>query len=126
MKHLVGIIRQKQIVLIGLFILIPNLLSSQVYTNKEVGKNQEDKRQQLAGEEYPYSLPIMGAKATKAGYSLPYSAGVGTNFLYQKSDLIINNLQVGFNGGEMISLDDVITFNNAVSESYSINVRPDI
>lgn len=26
----------------------------------------------------------------------------------------------------MISLDDVITFNNSVSESYSINVRPDI
>ena len=64
---------------------------AQVFTNKEVGKKSQDIADSLKQSEYPYSLPIWGAKATKAGYNLPYSAGVSVNYLWQESDIIIEN-----------------------------------
>lgn len=81
-------IRHKAVVFIGLVTLIPTLLNSQVFTNKEVGKEQQAEIEEMKEANYPYSLPILGKKAAAAGYSLPYSTGVGTNFLWQKSDLL--------------------------------------
>jgi hypothetical protein len=101
-------------------------LSAQVYSNKEVGKKNADKIDSLKNSEYPYVLPIWGAKATKKGFNLPYSAGLSVQYLWQKQDLIINNLSVGFNNGEMHNLDEVIRFDNAVSEAAGINFRPDV
>lgn len=98
---------------------------AQVFSNKEVGKKNEEKRDSLKQAEYPYVLPIWGKKATQAGFTLPYSAGLSVNYLWQKSDVVINNLKVGFNGGEMYNLDDLIKFNNAVAVSNALNFRPD-
>jgi hypothetical protein len=98
----------------------------QVFTNKEVGIKKTDHIDSLKASEYPYSLPILGKKATKAGYSLPYSAGLSVQYLWQKQDLLIENLSVGFNNGPLYDLDEVIRFNNSVSEANGINIRPDI
>ena len=76
----------------------------QVYSNKEVGKKNQDIVDSLKTAEYPYILPIWGAKAAKKGYNLPYSAGLGVNYLWQESDLVIENLQVGFNHGPLHNL----------------------
>jgi hypothetical protein len=38
--------------------------NGQVFTNKEVGKKNEKLIDSLKKSEYPYSLPILGAKAT--------------------------------------------------------------
>lgn len=100
--------------------------SAQVYTDKIVGKKNVAAIDSLKETDYPYSLPIWGAKATKAGFSLPYSAGFGVQYLWQRSDLVIENLQVGFNHGPLHSLDEVVRFDNAVSEVNAVNVRPDI
>jgi hypothetical protein len=75
--------------------------------------------------EYPYILPIWGAKATAKGYSLPYSAGVSVNYLQQESALIIDNLLVGFNNGPMYDLDELIRFNDATSRAGALTIRPD-
>ncbi|MGZ8537219.1 MAG: hypothetical protein ACXWV9_03100, partial [Flavisolibacter sp.] len=99
---------------------------SQVYTNKEVGKKNKSLIDSLKKTEYPYTLPIWGKKAAALGYDLPYSAGIGVNTFWQKSDLIIENLLVGFNNGTMYDLDEIVRFNNAVSEATAVNIRPDI
>lgn len=99
---------------------------SQVYTNKVVGKKNAAEIETLKTQEYPYSLPIWGDKATKKGYKLPLSAGVSVNYITMQSDLIIDNLKVGFNNGPMYDLDEIIRFNNATSEASGLNVRPDI
>ncbi len=99
---------------------------AQVYSNKEVGKKNTELIDSLKKTEYPYSLPIWGKKVTKLGYDLPYSAGIGVNYFWQKSDLVIENLNVGFNNGPQYNLDEVIRFNQAVSEANVVNVRPDI
>lgn len=99
---------------------------AQVFTDKIVQKQQADLADSLKNAEYPYMLPIWGKKVIKKGYDLPYSAGINVNYIWQKSDLIINNLSVGFNGGEKQNIDQIIRIDNANSESNIINFRPDI
>lgn len=99
---------------------------SQQYPNKESEKKNEELVDSLKSADYPYVLPIWGEKATKAGFSLPYSAGISTQYVWQQSDLIIENLMVGFNNGEMYDLSQVVRFNNAVSQGQVINLRPDL
>jgi hypothetical protein len=111
-------------IIAALFILVQ--LNAQVYTNKVVGKKNRTYADSLKVAEYPYVLPILGAKATKRGYDLPYSSGLGVNYLYQQSDLIIEDIAVGFNHGPMYNLEEVIRFNNAVSTASAFNFRPDI
>lgn len=101
-------------------------LFGQVYSNKEVGKKNAAAIDSLKKSEYPYALPIWGAKATKLGFNLPYSAGLGVNYIWQESDLIIENLKIGFNNGPLVDLDEVVRFNSAVSEASGVNIRPDI
>lgn len=107
-----------------LFLVIQT--TAQVFTNKEVGQKNAELIDSLKKSEYPYSLPILGAKATKAGYNLPYSAGVSLNYFWQQSDLIIENLNVGFNNGPMYNLDGLVRFDKAFATASALTVRPDI
>lgn len=59
-------------------------------------------------------------------FQLPYSAGVGLNYFYQKSELVLNNLEVGFNGGQKYNLDNIVRFNEAQAQANAVNFRPDI
>jgi hypothetical protein len=98
----------------------------QVYSDKVVGKKNTELADSIKASEYPYILPILGDAATKRGFNLPYSAGLGLNYIWQESDLIIENLQVGFNHRPMQDLSEVIRFNSAVSKAGGINFRPDV
>lgn len=113
--------------LLFFFILIYSTaqLSAQVYSNKVVGSKNEALKDSLEKSEYPYILPIWGEKATKRGYQLPYSAGVSVNYMWQESSLLIDNLSVGFNNGEMHDLDQIIRFDGSKAEANIITVRPD-
>jgi hypothetical protein len=111
------------ILFLGIF---SSTVFAQVFTNKEVGQKNAVFIDSLKKSEYPYSLPILGAKATKAGYNLPYSAGVSAQYFWQQSDLIIDNLSVGFNNGPMYNLDEIVRFNKARATASATTVRPDI
>jgi hypothetical protein len=111
---------------VAIMLIIAFQINGQVYTNKVVGAKNETYIDSIKTNEYPYSLPILGAKAAARGYDLPYSAGFGINYLWQESDLIIENLFVGFNNGPMYDLDEIIRFESAVATASAINVRPDI
>jgi hypothetical protein len=112
--------------LIVAFIAISPGVNSQVFTNKEVGKKNAELVDSLKHSEYPYTLPILGAKATKAGYDLPYSAGISSQYFWQVSDIIIDNLNVGFNNGPMYNVDEIIRFDKARATASALTVRPDI
>src|SRR5512139_2616803 len=74
-------------------------VDAQVYTNKPVGEKSVALVDSLKTSPYPYALPIWGKKVTQLGFDLPYSAGLGVNFMTQESELVISNLMVGFNNG---------------------------
>ena len=119
-------IYSKTIGILSLATCIISTSFAQVYSNMEVGKKNEELADSLKKSDYPYILPIWGAKATKRGFNIPYSAGLSMQYIWQKSDLVIDNLQIGFNNGPLVSLAEVVRFNNATSEASGINVRPDI
>src|SRR6187402_1660084 len=98
---------------------------AQVFSDRD-NLQKQDSIEKAVPKEYPYMLPILGKKATAAGFSLPYSAGLGVNYLYQKSDLIINNLEIGFNNGPKTNMDNIVQFNNATATSNGLNFRPDV
>jgi hypothetical protein len=106
--------------------LLNSPLLGQVYSNKEVGKNNQQTIDSLKAHEYPYALPILGKKATQAGFNLPLPAGLNINYLWQESELIIENLRVGFNYGPMYDLSEVVRISGATSEAQALNFRPDI
>ena len=114
----------------NLFILLLLLVGipafAQVFTNKEVGKKNEELIDSLKTAEYPYTLPIWGEKATQKGFSLPYSAGISTQYFWQESDLVIENLMVGFNNGQKYDLDGLVRFDEARSTAQSLTIRPDV
>ncbi|WP_289054058.1 hypothetical protein [Carboxylicivirga marina] len=100
--------------------------SAQIFSNKVVGEKKLEERDSLKQAVYPYMLPIWGEKVTKLGFDLPYSAGFSTQYFYQESDILINNLFVGFNDGTMYDLDEIVRFNKATARTNSISVRPDV
>ena len=68
--------------LLAVILSVVDLTQAQVFTNKVVGQRNQEVIDSLKSSEYPYALPIWGAKATQAGYKLPYSAGLQPFFPY--------------------------------------------
>jgi len=91
---------------------------AQVYSDLSKEKSED--------KDYPYLLPIWGQKVKEKGFDLPYSAGIGVNYLWQESDIIISNVSIGFNGGPLYNVDELIRFNSTSAESWGINIRPDV
>ncbi|MCU0378740.1 MAG: hypothetical protein MUC78_10830 [Bacteroidales bacterium] len=112
--------------LIVLIILTSVNVSAQVYTNKVVGEKNAEYVDSLKSTEYPYSLPIWGDKATAAGYDLPYSAGLGINYLWQESALVIEDLLVGFNYGPMYDISEIVRIEDATARASGVSIRPDV
>ncbi len=98
----------------------------QVYSNKVVGEKNASLADSLKVNPYPYALPIWGEKVTKMGFDLPYSAGLGINYIWTKSDIIIEDLMVGFNNGPMYEVDEIIRFKGSTATASGLNFRPDI
>jgi hypothetical protein len=109
-----------------LALLVISQTVAQVYTNKVVGAKNEELIDSIKHKPYPYILPIWGAKVAEKGFDLPYSAGLGINYLWQESDLIIENLMVGFNNGPLYDLDEIVRFDGAAASASAVNFRPDV
>jgi hypothetical protein len=116
----------KQTILLFALLFTAITASAQVYTDKIVGKKNAALIDSLKTTEYPYILPIWGKKVAEKGYKLPYSAGVSVNYFWQKSDLVIKNLMVGFNNGPQYDLDEIVRFNDATAEASAVTIRPDV
>jgi len=99
---------------------------AQVFTNIEVGKKNAALTDSLKQSHWPYVLPIWGAKATAKGFNLPLPAGFSAQYFGQRSDLVIDNLMVGFNNGPKHDLDGIVRFDKARAVSDGVSLRPDI
>ena len=111
------------VIILSLFLFTRT--TGQVTSNKIVGKKNEALSDSIKQKPYPYILPAWGAKVAAKGFDLPYSAGLSLNYAWQQSDLVIDNLSVGFNNGPMYNIDEIIRFNSAVSTTSLLNFRPD-
>ena len=109
--------------LISVFVL--GNLSAQVYSDRVVDEERVAELEEMKKKEYPYLLPLFGKNVIEKGFDIPYSAGVSVQYIQQESDVLINNLLVGFNNGDPYELDPFVDFSKAVSRSNGLNFRPD-
>ena len=114
----------RSFLLIACTCLAPGIYA-QYTADKVMGPKNQTLADSLKKYEYPYMLPIWGKKVVAKGFNIPKSAGFSAQYLYQQSDILIQNLQVGFNNGPKYSLDEIIRFNSAVATSNGVNIRPD-
>ena len=110
-----------RIIAICLLLFATHIGAAQVYSNKPIKKDTITDR-----GEYPDLLPILGAKAYELGFDLPYSAGLGINYLTQNSEIVVSGLQVGFNHNGLYDLSQIVRFTETTSESQIVNFRPDV
>lgn len=99
---------------------------SQYTTDKVVRDKHEDIADSLRTAVYPYIFPIWGQKVINKGFKIPKSAGISIQYVSQESDILISNLEVGFNNGPLYNLDQIVRFNNAVAATDGVNLRPDV
>src|SRR5690349_2499454 len=109
-----------------LFSLIYATVHAQYTTDKIIGEKHSGTIDSLKSAEYPYLLPIWGKRVVQKGFKIPKSAGLSAQYIYQQSDILISDLKVGFNNGQMYDLDEIVRFDNAVATSNGVNIRPDV
>lgn len=112
--------------ILAIFLFFSFQFYGQVYTDKIVGKKNEELKDSLKVEKYPYALPIWGEKVAQKGYKLPYSAGLSINYFWQDSQITIKDLQVGFNNGPKYNLDEIVRFDKSSVEAGALTIRPDV
>lgn len=86
----------------------------------------EDYFDSLKQMDYPYTFPILGAKATKAGFDLPFAWGASAIYFTQRQEITINQTLIGFNGGEMVDVSNLIKFGPTIASTNAYTVRPDL
>jgi hypothetical protein len=69
--------------------------ASAQYTERKLSKRQEDYTDSLKKVTYNHTFPILGQKAYKLGFDIPYPLGIMTNYFSVKQGIIIENLQLG-------------------------------
>lgn len=117
---------KKILILLCVMFLAGNAFSQGIIPNVLVFKSDSLIIDSLKTAEYPYVFPFWGESVQQKGIQLPFSAGLGVNYIWQESDIVIDNLRVGFNNMPMVELGEVIRFNSAVAKLNGVNLRPDV
>jgi len=68
-------------------------------------------------------FPIWNRRIREAGFDLPPALGVMVNYYYQKSAILISDLQIGVNNGPLRDAD-VIEFGEATARASALAIRP--
>ena len=68
-------------------------------------------------------FPLWNQRIKEAGFTLPPAAGLMVNYYYQKSSILISNLQIGVNEGDLHDAD-FIKFDDAIAHASALAIRP--
>ena len=75
-------------------------------------------------------LPIWGKQAVAKGFDLPEPLGFASNFMHFKQGLLLENINVGFEGVnnslDPVNLDDFLVFEELSTIGNIIMVKPDL
>ena len=113
------------ILIVTISLIFTNFLNAQGY-----GKSNNTAYQvyydSIKAMDYNHTFPILGKKAYKRGYDVPFPWGISTVFFTQKQEINITKTSIGFNGGEKVDLSDYVNFGPTVATTYAYTVRPDL
>ena len=118
----------KQLLTLIILVLLSNAANSQ-YATRKVSKKKQAYTDSIKQVNYAYKLPILGKKAYKAGFDIPYPVGIMGNYMWLDQGILINNMQLGLKTDTreipLTNVDDFIVFGDNLNTSYTVNVRPD-
>ena len=82
-------------------------------------------------QNYPYTFPILGAKAYEKGFDIPLPGGGMINYFTATQDILIPELEIGFSDGllpdiPLTDIRDIVEFSEISAVATSVNVRPDV
>ncbi len=117
---------KRKLILILILGLLCFSVKAQYTTDKVVGQKNAVLLDSLKITDYPYLLPIWGKKVAQKGFNLPKSGGLSVQYLWQQSDISIENLKIGFNNGPLYDVNELIRFDKAQTQTNGGNIRPDI
>jgi hypothetical protein len=115
------------IFLLGVF-LFANDIQAQ-YVSTKVNSTHQKYTDSLKQVDYKYVFPILGQKAYKKGFDIPYPAGAMINYMWMKQGITIDNLQLGIKTDDSdipLTPVDFVEFGENVNTSYTVNMRPDL
>lgn len=111
-----------------LLIAISTITYSQVESTESVDTTE-------SSEEWPYSMPIWGKKATEKGYKIQLPYGLNVNYVYNRMDLEITQFGMSIGDdpdsrlnrliGEYVTLDN-LNFTNTIARTNGMNIRADV
>src|SRR5688572_2593933 len=99
------------------------------YSQRKLSKKQQEYTDSLKNVTYNHSFPILGQKAYKMGFDIPYPVGVMGNYFYVNQGIIIENLQLGLqsqNHDIPLTPIDFVEFGSNDVTANTFMVRPDL
>jgi hypothetical protein len=118
----------KIVVIVLVFLLTIQVGYSQ-YSSAKVKDKFEAYTDSLKNVTYDHTFPIFGQKVYQKGFDIPYPAGLMANYVWMKQDILITNLQLGFEGDNQdipLTPVDFIDFGKNTNVSNMVNFRPDL
>jgi hypothetical protein len=119
----------KRYLFLPVALLTVTCIYGQQYSTRKLSKKQQEYTDSIKNVKYDHTFPLLGQKAYKAGFDIPYPYGIMANYFYTKQGLLIDNLQLGLktrNQDIPLTPVDFIEFGNNTTEVSNFNVRPDI
>lgn len=119
----------KRYLFLPVALLTVTCIYGQQYSTRKLSKKQQQYTDSIKNVTYNHTFPILGQKAYKAGFDVPYPAGVMTNYFYVKQGLIIEDLQLGLTSRNQdipLTPVDFIEFGDNHTSASTFMVRPDL
>ncbi len=115
---------------LALLALVPGHLQAQNVSTLPLGDKYKHYYDSLKNMEYDRVFPILGKKAYKAGFDVPFPLGVMVNSFYGTQNIDISNIHVGFRGPDgtlgPVDLSNVIHFQSVSAKGLNMNARADM
>lgn len=88
------------------------------------GFSSNDEQGEYAPRVWDHKLPFLAQKVIDKGYDLPLPYGIGLTYANVDQSQLLESLEVGINGREVIPFD-FVSFDDAVSDSRSFSLKAD-
>jgi len=76
--------------------------------------------------DYPYTFPLLGKKAYKKGFDIPYAWGISPVYFAQRQDIEIAEIAVGLNDGSLADISGIVGFGRIENKVSTFTIRPDL
>ncbi len=94
------------------------------YSDLDLGMTPAE-RDSLA-DLYDNIFPFFGRKVLEKGIRMPAPLGINLNYFAADQGIEISNLALAINDGDWVSMNDIIVFEETVSEAENVNIRVDL